>query len=892
MARKQNKYTGKDLLWILILIAGAWFFHTFGITGVIVLSAICALIYFFKSTPSKRADPASQNRSTVNESAPDIVKVTDATLNKFVSLPKEQVSPVESYVELVTDVSQNTANLTPRDSHAAQSRATFQAPPIAALSTDIDEISANSNSNASPIQAQKNNVIADDDLATFQITPELSKAKNSFAIPMAPTSSLTLPQPEDLRSVGKPRWIAKNEVIQVGHLTIKGGFVFYGLLSKLGKEADDIASLLDPSLPISNANDYSFRQMTYWPRYSQITPDARSAFLHWLATDRNGLNVDIGYVFLYFYGIEKRFFDLYPQLPKSTNDIQELLIECRRLHSVYSSLSKSFSSYIQTFLRLITYTTGSSADILNETTFEKKSGIAPLTLIQIQIAHTVNAHQEIAFPLVKQWLIFDPVFQLGPIAESQSSLFWHVFEVNFDLEFPSGVALTIGNESIKLTYQPASPPYAGIAQSTITIRNLKHAHIPDEVLQQMKGLIQSTNSTLESLKTTRKLTNQKQIDAVLLELPAIYWSASIHTLVHELASLCIHETNVIRGRDINLALKTPKGISNMGFANIVHYLQDQLSIGIIPSFTQFKTSPENNDCLVLYRIDRSSEDMPVQTKAVISVANALPMIELLALIAHANRTTNTNMFSTIQGIIDSWSNFKSSEISLFKGHARFYEQQKIASVSDIVKRIEQFSKKQLNDIRVFATHQFTVEKTSDSNAIKLLETFFLLINPLTAKPATLAIAKDDITDSEKKKKVVQSEPEPKASFTLDLKRISELQDESKKITSYLGEIFTQDPVDNPQTQTTISPVVSIELSTNSGSLPGLDDKHAKLLASLLEKIEWARSDVLQIAQGLGLMTDGAIEKINEAAFDAFDAPILEGDDPIEVNIDLMNSNSP
>jgi hypothetical protein len=35
------------------------------------------------------------------------------------------------------------------------------------------------------------------------------------------------------------------------------------------------------------------------------------------------------------------------------------------------------------------------------------------------------------------------------------------------------------------------------------------------------------------------------------------------------------------------------------------------------------------------------------------------------------------------------------------------------------------------------------------------------------------------------------------------------------------------------------------------------------------------------------MLDGAIERINEAAFGQFDNAIIEGEDPMEVNCDLL-----
>jgi hypothetical protein len=35
------------------------------------------------------------------------------------------------------------------------------------------------------------------------------------------------------------------------------------------------------------------------------------------------------------------------------------------------------------------------------------------------------------------------------------------------------------------------------------------------------------------------------------------------------------------------------------------------------------------------------------------------------------------------------------------------------------------------------------------------------------------------------------------------------------------------------------------------------------------------------------MVDGAFERINDAAFERFDSPILEGDDPIDINCELV-----
>lgn len=72
----------------------------------------------------------------------------------------------------------------------------------------------------------------------------------------------------------------------------------------------------------------------------------------------------------------------------------------------------------------------------------------------------------------------------------------------------------------------------------------------------------------------------------------------------------------------------------------------------------------------------------------------------------------------------------------------------------------------------------------------------------------------------------------------------------------------------------------------------LESRHGALLRELLTQATWSRADFEAKARGHGLMPDGALEKINEAAFEAWDAPAIEGEDPLEVAIDLFGKVEP
>jgi len=119
---------------------------------------------------------------------------------------------------------------------------------------------------------------------------------------------------------------------------------------------------------------------------------------------------------------------------------------------------------------------------------------------------------------------------------------------------------------------------------------------------------------------------------------------------------------------------------------------------------------------------------------------------------------------------------------------------------------------------------------------------------------------------------------------LDMNRIAALKEESKNVTDMLVAIFEQDAATeilaNP-------PIPDNELEVGE-NLWGLDMPHSDFIKSLCNRAQWSRSELEEIAVDCGIiMLDGALEQINEAAFDTFDAAFTEGDDPIDINQDIL-----
>lgn len=63
----------------------------------------------------------------------------------------------------------------------------------------------------------------------------------------------------------------------------------------------------------------------------------------------------------------------------------------------------------------------------------------------------------------------------------------------------------------------------------------------------------------------------------------------------------------------------------------------------------------------------------------------------------------------------------------------------------------------------------------------------------------------------------------------------------------------------------------------------LDEKHRALVDALTRCDSWSAVELAEVADEHGLLGAGAVEVINEAAFEICDEPLLEGSDPIEIN---------
>jgi TerB-C domain len=109
------------------------------------------------------------------------------------------------------------------------------------------------------------------------------------------------------------------------------------------------------------------------------------------------------------------------------------------------------------------------------------------------------------------------------------------------------------------------------------------------------------------------------------------------------------------------------------------------------------------------------------------------------------------------------------------------------------------------------------------------------------------------------------------------------------VSALLAGVFVEAETPNAASIQTVNTELPLETHPQEGLLPGLDFKHQQFLAELLQKPSWTRAELKATAAKVRIMLDGALERINEGAFDLIGEPLTEGDDPVYVQQNILEN---
>ena len=265
----------------------------------------------------------------------------------------------------------------------------------------------------------------------------------------------------------KGKWINPSEVIQISSFKISKGFFYYGgqLKAINGYETD--ASLIDGSLSINYSISADIDDLGYWPKYNSLSKHVRGRYLNWLSGERNDLDIPIGYIFLYFYGIERRILVDYQKKQVSDDECFELYNEVVRLRKIYGS-NKSFYSYAT---NLIEYLSIVVPHIIKIDDSEIEHSIYS-QLFKYRLAIAVKENSPISPQLALIWIKSNPNYKLKTPALRCKNEFDALFIKEYQKKFDKGMILKPNKTKLIINYYPASSTLQGIELEDLNLPDI------------------------------------------------------------------------------------------------------------------------------------------------------------------------------------------------------------------------------------------------------------------------------------------------------------------------------------------------------------------------------------------------------------------------------------
>ena len=667
----------------------------------------------------------------------------------------------------------------------------------------------------------------------------------------------------------KITWHGKGAIFQVGSHYIDCGFVYVGnhMIGFDGSGTE--CALINPNLHVKFGDPY-YRDSTlgYWPHYSKLSGTCRGAYLQWLASGKEDPGVNIGYVFLYFYGLERRILLDHKNGLVSDEEFKDIYIEVKRLKGIYGT-NRSFNNYSSDFLEYMLMIRPDLA------THEMKLNDELNFEFNLYLAKFMSSKKPLP-ALIAEKL----AYMLGT-TNSRSTLYKCkdeasvMFRYYYKQEFNEGVALSQSEEMLAVEYKPASGSLSGIPlekSKVPSIHACKEAEQLVEILEKIEKELIPFSRFINKLENSRDPNIKHTLNAFVL-LPKSYLALSENqtiisfkkwlsdsvdaqsgnvSLSHVWLKLNMFITSKVTKKELTLLTNLFEK-TGYGFAPDHRYNPEKLAFD--SNIYVFETEYEGD-------FEPSSNFFRIQ--ALIKIGAVLfakeQKLQFSKLIIDIIMDSSLKEIETLH--LSSYLKWVLGSLLEFKGLKPF-----LKNLDDEDRRMLSLS----------LTRIYSAIGNACNNKMKELEKAYTLLSV----DRTLLI-----TDLHNVSSSSFVHAKKKSAFEINLEHLERIDAETNDVKSILSDIFTDENIDDFEKEEK-SQDNKVDIKANSDEFNGLSGNNLVLFNKLKTKEEWELDDIESLCKELGLMMEGSIEEINDWAFDLVDAAIIELDDMVYVDLEII-----
>lgn len=689
-------------------------------------------------------------------------------------------------------------------------------------------------------------------------------------------------------SNGDDYWVPKGESPNLHGLNI-GGMVYLGQGLQAIEGDRPEPALIDPELEIDKEEWICHvRKLSYWPTYWGATPAARSAYLDWLSTGRMDPQADIGYVFLYFYGLERRVLHDVKTSSHARDEIPAIKEEIERLFRTYSG-NGSFQSYAGSLLDLL------KAREIEEDIFEKTppallAGSRLTVEHKLALAQCSLAGKPLPAEWAFVWLMGDPNTRFRTPAYRCPEEFKRLFLHKYSERYGAGIILHQYKTRLTLQHHVASPTFGYHSNDYRVDLDLPDVSIMMAPLNKLREIAEECCAGLESY--SRAIVKEKAGIAdhnTALHLPLVLWPDEYRIPVSRLEQYLTDsgDPRVFPFNELCSSFPYIKEANRSTLLEISRVLEEA-GLGIQPDIRDGSAVPSEDDKVMLFKLPKQQDKPPAKHGY---MAAALTL-RLSAAVALSDGVVTDVEKSLLRRELDSWPHLNNVERARLNAALALFliTPPKMTGLRKYIDKLEVDARELLADFLAVVAQIDSVidpkEIASLEKLYKLLgleaQTLYSKMHIAAAEPITVHVPKGHEAGYK-----IPSPPahSPSSAFRLDAEKIALLQRDSERVSGILGKIFGQeidalDDAGRPKGDMADSGEIK-------KCLMGLTLDDSALLQILLTRAQWARNELEEIASDRKIFLDGALELINEKSYSLFKKPMFEGEDPMLLDAEVV-----
>lgn len=708
-------------------------------------------------------------------------------------------------------------------------------------------------------------------------------------------------------------WIGDGEIISIHGRTFTDPCVWICAAMPFAGQTE--RGIIYPELAVRRSDLNIRPQPVLHDRdYFSFTREQRAEYLDWLVEGGDSVPRDPGFAFEYFCGLERFVLE---QLAALHPDVAQLGAVLAKLRSLASSLSNTRSSGLHH---------------AHDTQF-LSSTIAGLSqLVQLRLGHKKFYDQAFILTNARWEVPLDLRIALGQLAAdgvpmpANIALAWYwysvpsrsaviercqvefarLFEARYDHFFPKGFHLRVNRTPLEFPYHPI--------ESRRRRGAIGWCDLPD-VTAQKKPIEQLTiygQALIDELAPLSRLLAKdpeaRNSVAMIACAPIEAWSDRQLERVAELRARVAEGVLAIKWGELRALFGNAHDLTPARFASFSQNLE-AAGLVIIRHVSHKWPVPRDDDLLVLVADSPQANEKlePAQ------FTTALLAVHVGAWLAHQDRQLEATEIRSLHGMIAQWPALAAGQARRLKGHLRAL-MDAAPSLNHIKQSAKSIERSDVERAAIAVLGSLYRQRDCNSEEMKHLQTAYTAIGLFTdLASAHLHRVRAGETDAGQHSASSQTRGMSstkgnrsyRAVLQLNPDLVAAMQEESAAVAAMLHDVFAEPELDAQSLEGTLTakgtaPQASSESpstvqKTLASQLPNLDDKVLRFAHALADNRSWSRSALVPLAQAHGVMLDGALEAINEAAYEHHGFPFGEGEDPFELSpefLDLLNVDTP